>query len=81
MGARGPGSPGTSGGAPEGPRGVREGSERRPGGIRKSVQEGFIFGLTICAKLIQNIDGKISVESEMGEGSTFIISLPMKLEE
>jgi len=41
----------------------------------KSISNTSGLGLTICAKLIQKIGGEISVESKMGEGSTFYVSL------
>ncbi|GAB4039675.1 sensor histidine kinase [Spirosoma gilvum] len=37
---------------------------------------GFGIGLSICAKLIELHQGTLTVESKVGEGSTFTISLP-----
>ena len=38
---------------------------------------GTGLGLTICRKIIEQHDGKIWVESELGKGSTFSFSLPV----
>jgi two-component system CheB/CheR fusion protein len=42
--------------------------------VRK--HEGTGLGLTICKQLIQQMDGSISVQSELDKGSTFTIELP-----
>lgn len=39
--------------------------------------EGTGFGLGICKKIINDLNGTIRVESKLGEGSTFIIQLPL----
>lgn len=36
------------------------------------------LGLTICQSIVKVLDGKITVESEVGKGSTFTIILPIK---
>jgi len=37
------------------------------------------LGLTISQRLCQILGGEISVESENGKGSTFIVSLPERV--
>jgi two-component system NtrC family sensor kinase len=43
----------------------------------KKVGEGTGLGLTISFSIIQKLGGRIKVESEEGQGATFIISLPL----
>lgn len=47
----------------------------------KNEYEGSGLGLSICNKIIQEHNGAIKVESNKGEGSTFIISLPRRISE
>ena len=42
----------------------------------KKVGEGTGLGLTISFSIIQKLGGSLKVESEEGQGATFIISLP-----
>jgi PAS domain S-box-containing protein len=49
-------------------RQVSEGIDRR--------YEGTGLGLTLAKKMIELMDGTISVESEVGKGSTFIVTVP-----
>ncbi len=43
----------------------------------KSVGEGLGLGLAICHGIITGLGGEIAVESELGEGSTFRVTLPV----
>jgi sensor domain CHASE-containing protein/nitrogen-specific signal transduction histidine kinase len=42
--------------------------------------KGMGFGLSICKRIVEAHDGKISVASEVGKGSAFVVSLPIKSE-
>lgn len=41
-------------------------------------KNGIGMGLAVCERIIQNHDGVIKVESELGQGTEFTIVLPMK---
>jgi signal transduction histidine kinase len=47
-----------------------------PGFTRKGVGVGSGLGLAICYKIVTEHRGKIDVESELGSGSKFTITLP-----
>jgi signal transduction histidine kinase len=48
-----------------------------PGFTTKGVGVGTGLGLSICYKIIQDHHGRIAVESEVGRGTTFTITLPV----
>ena len=41
-----------------------------------SNTKGFGLGLTICKKIIDAHNGRLSIKSKIGEGSIFILSVP-----
>jgi PAS domain S-box-containing protein len=45
---------------------------------RNSEYEGVGMGLAICKKIVDRHGGKIIARSEVGKGSTFIVTLPVK---
>ena len=47
---------------------------------RNSEFEGTGIGLALCKKIVEQHNGFISARSKVGEGSTFIISLPVQHE-
>jgi two-component system, NtrC family, sensor kinase len=49
-----------------------------PGFTTKGVGVGTGLGLSICYKIIQDHQGKIEVESDVGKGSTFTVTLPIQ---
>ncbi len=44
----------------------------------KDQYEGSGIGLSICKKIVEKYQGKITVESKLNEGTIFIITLPIK---
>ncbi|MBS7633396.1 HAMP domain-containing histidine kinase, partial [Candidatus Bathyarchaeota archaeon] len=42
--------------------------------------KGLGLGLPICKRIVEAHGGKISVESIVGEGTTFTIAIPMSIE-
>ncbi|MBK7864621.1 MAG: ATP-binding protein [Archangiaceae bacterium] len=47
---------------------------------RRSDADGFGLGLWIVQQLVALHDGKVSVKSELGKGSAFIVVLPKNAE-
>ena len=45
----------------------------------KSLTQSSGLGLSICKNILDRFKGKIWVESEVGQGSTFLFTIPMKL--
>jgi PAS domain S-box-containing protein len=41
--------------------------------------KGVGLGLSICKQIVEGHDGSISAESKVGEGSTFIVKLPVRV--
>jgi len=50
-----------------------------PGFTTKSRGVGTGLGLSICYQIIKDHGGKIEVRSELDKGSTFLVSLPLKV--
>ena len=45
--------------------------------FKTTKRRGLGLGLAICRKIVEQLDGTISVTSEVGEGTTFRIRLPI----
>ena len=46
----------------------------------KPVGKGTGLGLSICYGIIEKMGGKLEVESTVGKGTTFLISLPLQMD-
>ena len=44
----------------------------------KEVGKGTGLGLSICYDIIKKHEGEVTVKSEVGKGTTFTVSLPVK---
>jgi signal transduction histidine kinase len=45
--------------------------------VGRDQHEGTGIGLAICGKIVQRHGGEISAKSTLGQGSTFIVTLPV----
>ncbi len=54
-------------------------SFRRVGEFQNKRIEGTGLGLTITKQLVELMDGSISVESELGKGTTFTVVIPQEI--
>lgn len=54
---------------------------RQVDGAATRVHRGFGLGLSIVKQLVQMMNGEIEVQSTLGEGTTFIITLPLTVPE
>ena len=50
---------------------------RQVGESAKGIKEGTGLGLAISRRLVEQQGGKLTVESELGKGATFIFTLPL----
>jgi PAS domain S-box-containing protein len=46
--------------------------------VAKSAYEGTGMGLAICRKIVERHGGSITAQSSVGQGSTFIVTLPLR---
>ena len=52
----------------------------RVSGSQEHTIPGLGLGLYICAQIVKRMGGKIMLKSSLGEGSTFIVTLPLDAE-
>jgi len=43
----------------------------------KNEYEGTGIGLAMCKKIVENCNGQLTIQSTVGKGSTFVVSLPI----
>ncbi len=53
---------------------------RQVGAANRSSRAGTGLGLTITRRLLELLEGEISVTSRLGEGSVFTVTLPLEIE-
>ena len=58
---------------------TRETMEKLWNPLFTTKAKGMGFGLSICKRIIEAHEGKISVESVFGEGTTFAVTIPFYL--
>jgi len=46
----------------------------------KTTRGGTGLGLSICYGLVQELGGSLAVHSEVGRGSSFVVTIPLKME-
>jgi len=47
----------------------------------KNEYEGSGIGLAMCKKIVENCNGQLTIQSTIGKGSTFMVSLPIVTED
>jgi signal transduction histidine kinase len=50
-------------------------------GVDRRKYPGTGLGLSIVERLLELLDGDIKIASELGKGSTFTVSFPLRLSE
>ena len=58
---------------------TRETMEKLWNPLFTTKAKGMGFGLSICKRIVEAHEGKISVESVFGEGTTFAVTIPLYL--